>query len=343
MSEYSDKQILVVDDEEVVTEMLSEILTENGYKCDRTIDPFAALDMIEAEPYVLVLSDIRMPGMNGLELMKKAQKINTDIDFIMITAVGNADTAIRAFRMGVCDYITKPFDVDEIIASVNKAFKNRESSEIEEEIQITQPINGDMDAPARHFAQSLQVVAELVGAGKGYSKMVIEHSKRVAVSAVDVARNMGRTPRECAQIVSAALLHDIGKIGMPDSLLTTPYNNLNSRDKQIYNAHPVRGEIIVKPIEALTTAALFILHHHEKYGGGGYPDGLREQRIPIGSRIIAVADAYDRDKYLRLQGEKYFKQKAATHIGDDTERLFDPEVVEQFLKYLKERGEDWEV
>jgi len=343
VSEYNNKQILVVDDEELVTDVLSEILKENGYKCDRTIDPFAALDMIKAEPYALVLSDIRMPQMNGIELMKKAKEINPDIDFIMVTAVGTADTAIKALRMGASDYITKPFDMDEIIASVDSALKNREESKIKDEIQITQPTNEEMNSPAWHFAQSLQIVAKLVGSDEAYSKMVIEHSKRVAASAVNVAKKMKLSSDERMQIASAAILHDIGKIGMPSSLLTTPYNSLGIREKQLYNTHPIRGEGIVKPIKALETVGAFIRHHHEKYGGGGYPDGLKGDKIPIGSRIIAIADAYDRNKHLRLQGEEYFEQKATPHIKDDTGKLFDPKIVGQFLSYLKELEEDWDM
>jgi len=333
MREDGNKQILVVDDEELITDVLSKILMEQGYTCKTTIDPFTALDMIKAEPYALVLSDIRMPGMNGMELMKKAKDINPDINFIMVTAVGTADTAIKALRMGARDYITKPFDIEEIITRVNNALRSDEGGEIEPEIQITQPINGEINGSTWDFAQSLQIVAKLVGTDKAYSKMVIEHSKRVAVSAVNVAKNMKLPPEERIIIASAALLHDIGKIGMPSSLLTTPYNNLSIRDKQIYDTHPMRGEAIVRPVKSLRTVAPLIKHHHEEYSGSGYPDGLKGENIPLGSRIIAVANACDRDRYLRQQGEEYFK--AEPHIRDDEGKLFDPEIVEQFSKYLK--------
>jgi len=340
MREDDSKQILVVDDEELVTDILSQILIEEGYMCKRTMDPFAALDMIKAEPYALVLSDIRMPGMNGIELMEKAKEISPDIDFIMVTAVVNTDTAIKAVRMGARDYITKPFDMDEIIARVNNVFGGSEEGEIESEIQTTQPANGEADGLAWHFAQSLQIVAKLVGTDEAYSKIVIEHSKRVAISAVNVAKKMKLPSEERIIIASAALLHDIGKMGMPPALITTPYNNLSIRDKQIYDTHPMRGAAIVKPIKSLGAVEASIRHHHEKYGGSGYPDGLKGEKIPMGSRVIAVADAYDRDKYLSQQGEEYFEQKAEPHIRSDTDKLFDPEIVEQFLKYLEEREEE---
>jgi len=341
MNENSSKQILVVDDEKLITDVLSNILIEQGYMCQTTIDPFAALDMIKAEPYALVLCDIRMPKLNGIELMKKVKETKPDIDFIMVTAVGTADMAIKAIRMGAHDYITKPFDAEEIIASVNNAFKNREKREISSTVHnmmglgtlIAQPTDKSINSLASALAQSLHIVAKLFGVDKEYSRMVIEHSRQVAISAGNVAEKMKLPLEERGQIVSAALLHDIGKMGMPPLLLTTPYDNLNLQDKRMYETHPVRGEAIVEPFKPLSKAALFIKHHHEKYGGSGYPDGLKGENIPIGSRIIAIADAHERNKYLSQQGEE-------PHIRDDTGELFDPKVVKLFFKYNIKKQEE---
>ena len=129
MTENNSKQILVVDDEELITDVLLRILIEQGYTCKGTTDPCVALDMIGSEPYDLVLCDIRMPELNGVELMKKAKEIKPDIDFIMVTAVGIVDMAIKAIRAGACDYITKPFDTEEIIARVDNALRSRENAQ----------------------------------------------------------------------------------------------------------------------------------------------------------------------------------------------------------------------
>lgn len=344
MSEHRNKPILVVDDEEAITDMLSKILMAHGYTCKTTNNPFTALDMIKAEPFACVLSDIRMPEMNGFELMKKAKEIKPDIDFIMISVVGTSEAAIKAVKMGACDYISKPFDMEEIIASVNNALKSREEREIEDEIQITRTVSVEMNGSAWEFAQSLHIVATLVETGEAYSRMVVEHSRRVTVSAVNVAKKMKLSSDERRQIASAATLHDIGKIGMPDALLTTPYNSLSIQNKQLYNTHGIRGEDIVRPIKSLVTAASFIRHHHEKYGGGGYPDGLKGEKIPLGSRIIAVADAYDRYKDLLQQtkGALLAEEEAKSYIKKGSGELFDPKVVKPFLAYLDEHEQDEE-
>ena len=351
MREDSNKKILVVDDEKAVTNALSEILMEHGYTCKKTTDPSAALDMIKAEPYVLVLSDIRMPELSGIELMKKAKEINPEIDFILITAVDHVDTALEAVKMGACDYITKPFNMEEIIASVDNAIRNREGKETEYKIQTianteNAAIRGEMriTQTIHEFAQHFQIVAELFGTdGEVYSKMVMEHSERVEFLAINVAKRIGLPPGLRRSIATAAILHDIGKIGMV-SPTSTPDNCLGSQDKQICKMHPVRGEVLVHPISFLRTASLLIRHHHEKYGGGGYPDGLKGEKIPLGSRIIAVADAYDRYKDLLQQtkGALLAEEEAKSYIKKGSGELFDPKVVKPFLAYLDEHEQDEE-
>jgi len=350
-----------------------------------TIDPSAALDMIKAEPYALVLSDVKMPKLSGIELMKKAREIDPSLHFIIITAVDSASTAIKAVKMGAYDYIIKPFDIEEIIESVNNAIRDREKKEtppaiqtiandfnaegkseekreietaiqvlasengtigsngerrMEPDIRIEQPIHEIINGLAQDFAQSYQIATEFFGTDrKVYSEMVIEHSERVEFLAVNVAKRMKLPPGLRAQIAAAAFLHDIGKIGMAVPAVN-PNNYLSKQDKQIYEKHSTRGEALVEPMKFLRTASWFIRHHHEKYGGGGYPDGLKGEKIPIGSRIIAVADAYDRFKNLLQQGEEDSEKKARAYISKGSGKLFDPTVVKRFLTYLDELDEE---
>jgi len=373
MREDNNKQILVVDDEEVVTDVLSGILTEYGYTCKITTDPSTALEMIKIFPFACVLSDIRMLELSGIELMEKAKEINPDIDFIMVTALDNVNTAVKAIKMGACDYIVKPFDAQEILASVNNVIRSREEREtesekptianannaeirrreIEDAMQIfastsnaaiiskdekyeIQTVRELINGLARNLTQSFQIVAEICGTDeKVYSKMVVEHSERVEFFAINVAKRVSMPHGLRNMIAAAALLHDIGKIGMVVPT-ATPDNCLSKQDKQIYKAHPMHGAALVEPIKYLRTASWFIRHHHEKYGGGGYPDGLKGNEIPIGSRIIAVADAYDRYKYLRQQDEEYSEEKTRAHIRKGSGELFDPAVVKHFLGFLNE-------
>jgi len=331
-----------------------------------TTDPSAALDMIKSEPYVLVLSDIKMPGLSGIELMKKVKKIDPDIEFIMVTAVNDTNIAIKAIKMGACDFIIKPFDVGEIVESVNDVIRSREEketgpaiqtiasanntdskSEEEREIESAMQVFASADnAPvgsegitkclAQDLVQTFQIAAEFFGTdGKVYSEMVIKHSERVESLVINVAKRIKLPPILRAQIADAALLHDIGKIGMV--VPATNYDNcLGKQDKQIYKMHPVRGEALVEPIRFLRTASLFIRHHHEQYGGGGYPNGFKGDKIPIGSRIIAVADAYDRCKYLPQQDDEDSEKKARAYIRKCSGELFDPKIVKRFLTYLNE-------
>ncbi|MFC2062949.1 HD-GYP domain-containing protein [Chloroflexota bacterium] len=238
----------------------------------------------------LVLLDIRMPGKLGTELLPKIKAAYPDTAVIMATAIADTQTAIRCMQVGAYDYVTKPFNLDEVILSVDRALEKRRLELENRDYQ--RHLEHKVDIQARKIRTSfLGMVMALAHALEAKDSCTGGHSQRVAQIATAIAEKLGMPRHSIEKVRVAGLIHDIGKIGVRESVLSKP-GRLTAEEFQHTKDHCEMGEYILVPIVNDREILGMVRNHHERYNGSGYPDGLSGEQIPLGARILAVADAF---------------------------------------------------
>lgn len=339
-------KVLVVDDEPSLREVLRKMLERDGHDVREAEDGEDALIRLAEQPADLVISDIMMPKMDGLELVRrmKAEPLNSQIPVIILTAKGAAETRIEGYRLGVDDFLTKPFIREEIRIRVNRLLKIRDEKvslihqlfelglklSDQEEILKVAKREGLIGAP-RDFSQiSLDVVSSLALALDARDHYTRGHSEWVARFSVKIARAMSCPEQDVSRLELAAKLHDIGKIGVRDSILRKP-STLTKEEFAAVQHHPVSSAEIIQPVGYLRDLVPAVLHHHERFDGKGYPDGLSGETIPLSSRIISVADSFEAMTSDRPYRKALTFADSVAEISRCMGTQFDPRVVEAFL------------
>jgi len=336
-------RILIVDDEVEITEILADLLSED-YECLRAASAEEALARLHETEFQLVISDITMPGMSGLDMIPHVKALSADTVVVMISGMQTVESAIGALRLGAFDYLMKPFDLRQVEAVVIRALehhdlvvaKRRYENHLEELVeQRTVELDKALNSLEGAYRSTLKA---LTAALETRDSETHGHSERVVTYSLRLGREYGLTSAEMKALEFGSLLHDIGKIGVPDSILRKPAK-LTEEEWVRMREHPLHGQQILRGIEFLEGAARVVAQHHEKWDGTGYPLGLRQEEIDICARIFAVADAFDAitsDRVYR-RGKPY--EAAAQELDDWAGRQFDPKVVEAFHRVPKE---DWE-
>ena len=337
-------RILIVDDEAEITEILADLLSED-YDCSRAGSAEDALKRLrEDDEYQLVISDITMPGMSGLDMIPHVKEHSPDTVVVMISGMQTVESAISALRVGAFDYLMKPFDLRQVEAVVKRALehhdlvvaKQRYENHLEELVeQRTAELDRALNSLEAAYRSTLKA---LTAALETRDSETHGHSERVVSYSLRLGREYGLSSEEMKALEFGSLLHDIGKIGVPDSILRKPAK-LTEEEWVRMREHPLHGQQILRGIEFLQGASRVVAQHHEKWDGTGYPLGLRNEEIDINARIFAVADAFDAitsDRVYR-RGKPY--EAAAQELDDWAGRQFDPKVVEAFHRVPKE---DWE-
>jgi len=451
-------RILVVDDELQIAQLLAGVLRGAGHDTAYETDGRAALKRLERDPCDLLVTDLRMPGMDGLRLIEAARKANPEVDALIMTAYASADSAVQALRGGIADYLPKPFGVEEIKTAVEKALAKRakrrareiEVKDLSTRVELTRAdlerrvadlsflhdltriiasrmapvkeclvvllrhldaesvflteagsvvhrIGADADAASLELARQsgvtgrvvrsaapapLHAIAAPVGAGAvvarraepfdasapqllsiaardlalavendrlregqrrsciGIVATLIEaveakdrfnrgHSRRVADLAVRFAHELGLPVREVEILETAAKLHDIGKIGVPEEILNKP-GRLDAQEFDIIKSHPVIGEQILQPLEFLAEIRPVVRHHHERWDGRGYPDGLKTTDIPRSAAMLAIVDAFDAMTSTRPYRNGLPREQAHSILLEGAGTQWDPELVQVF-------------
>jgi len=450
-------RILVVDDEEQIAQLLAGVLKGAGHDAEYATDGFAALERIRSSPFDLLVTDLRMPGMDGMRLIEEARRVNPDVDALVITAHASTETALQALHDGVSDYLRKPFGVEEIRRAVGKALDARhqrrqreravrdltekvEAAQVDLEQRVsdltflhdltrviasgTARLHECLDVLARHLRAdslvlteagavvervgaeadpaalelarqsgttgrvlqgpaaagvtvaapvaagalvasrarpfhdaelrllaiasrdlalavendrlrgdqrraSVGIVATLIEAVEAKDRFNRGHSRRVAELAVRFAQRVGLTPRQLEVLETAAKLHDIGKIGVPEQILNKP-GRLSREEFDAIKAHPVIGEQILRPLEFLAETRPIVRHHHEHFDGTGYPDGLKGPEIPRPAAMLSIVDAFDAMTSKRPYRDGLPEDKARGILGEGAGTQWDPELVEAF-------------
>ena len=330
------KHVLIVDDDRQVREVLHEIFLSNGFKCEIATDGREGLDTFQLTRPPLTVTDVKMPVMDGLEFLKAIRDIDPDAAVIMLTGVGDVKIAIESLKVGAHDFIIKPVNVDELLIAADRAVERRQLLIERREYQATlerrvEEATRDLALTLRELQDTYRATLEALGSALDTRDVGTEaHSRRVHGYVQTIARLHGLPERDVKDIEHGVLLHDIGKIGIPDAILLKP-GPLTPEEWIVMRTHPEVGRRLIERIPFLRAAVPIVYHHHEKWDGTGYPLGLRGEAIPLGARIFAVADAFDAMTFDRPYSRAISYETARREIERCAGTHFDPDVVRTFL------------
>jgi putative two-component system response regulator len=321
--------ILIVDDEKIVRRSLNKCLTLNGFNCQEACNADEALEQLKEEPADLVILDIMMPGVSGSELLPQLKHSFPDTAFIMATAVVDPETIVRCMKNGAQDYITKPFDLSQLVKNIKLALEKRKLElNLKEKRQV---LEGKVEQQSRELQKLfIDAVESLIGALEAKDKYTAGHSRRVTKLAVDTGQALGLNAEEVENLRWAALLHDIGKIGIDSNIQNKP-GALTPTEYEHILTHCSIGPGIVEPLVNEEIVEV-IRHHHDSYDGTGLHQKIAGEKIPLGARILAVADSFDAMTSDRPYRSALPASKAVAEIKRCSGTQFDPTVVKAFLK-----------
>lgn len=332
----SEEKILVCDDEEAIREVISTLLEARGYRCTVVADGFQAIQAIKKDSHDLVLSDIVMPEMDGMRLLRQVRSHDEDILVIMVTAMHDISIALEAIRSGAYDYILKPFEKDQLYHSVERALEHRhlviENRSYQRNLEhLVAERTQQLSLTLRDLEQSYDYTLEALGGALDAKDAETEgHCQRVTAITILIAKIMKVDKNQLRHIARGAFLHDIGKMGIPDQVLRKP-GPLTGEERLLMRRHCDIGYTVLKKIPFLRDAAEIVLAHQECYNGSGYPKGLKGEDIPLGARIFAVADTLDAMSSDRPYRKALPVSAAREEIKKFSGTQFDPRVVSAFL------------
>lgn len=324
-------KILIVDDEENICTLIGRILEAEGNWCETALNADQALDLLQKTEFNLMLCDINMPGRNGIELLRIVHKSYPDLAVIMASAIDDRKVAIETLEIGAYGYVIKPFEKNELIINVTNALRRRELEiayrRHNEELETL------VEARTLELWKSREeTIHRLAKAAEFRDNETAQHTIRMGEYCGILAQQTSLPDRECEMIRSASPLHDVGKIGIPDTILLKP-GKLTDEEFEIIKEHSMIGYRILgaSSSEVLNLGSIIALTHHEKFDGSGYPGGLQGNNIPVAGRIAAICDVFD-----ALTSQRVYK--AAMSIDGALEILragrgnhFDPYLLDAFL------------
>jgi cyclic di-GMP phosphodiesterase len=269
-------RVLVIDDENVVLMLVVEILESAGHEVIAAESAERALELLENGDFDLVVSDVVMPGLSGLELLEIVRQRRASLPIVLVTGAGTYDTLSQALTRGAAGLVTKPFAHADLRHAVAEALDRADRSREELRERLLAPT----------------LASALANAIEARDSYLHGHCERLAALALRIAEEVAMPPDQIENLRLGAILHDVGKIGIPDRVLLKP-GPLDDEERRIVETHPVIGDKLLEPLDLLATARPIVRHHHERWDGLGYPDGLAALEIPAGARIVAVADSVE--------------------------------------------------
>ena len=360
--------LLFVDDEPGILSSLRRLFRPHGYRILVAESGALGLAELEKTPVDLVISDMRMPEMDGATFLKAVRQRWPDTVRILLTGYADVTSTVAAINDGeIYRYVSKPWDDTEIVNTVREALEryrlkqenlrltaltqsqNEElkglnasleqkvaerTAELRQALSFVEQSHGELK---KSFLTSVQVFAGLIELRSGPAGgRLAGHGRRVADMARNLAQRLGMGDVEVQNIMLAGLLHDVGKMGLPDDLLGKAFNTLSQDQRALVMKHPVIGQNILIAIDKFKDAAILVRHHHESFDGNGYPDRLAGISIPQGSRILAVVNDYDSLQIGTLVQRPLRPEEALAFIADNRGKRYDPATVDAFLKLISE-------
>jgi response regulator RpfG family c-di-GMP phosphodiesterase len=325
---------LVVDDEPRLRQALVRLMQGAGFTCFEAGSAQDALSLLDREPLEIVLSDMRMPGMDGASLLRRIREHHPDVAVVMITAVAEVEVAVACLSLGAMDYITKPFVIEEVRARVAQALEKRrllaDNRDYQERLEMR--VKAQAERLETLFLASIQSLADALELKDPYTR---GHSVRVSQYGVAIARAMHLSTTLIAQIELGGHLHDVGKIGVREEVLRKA-GPLTNEEYEHIMTHPVLGWQILQPLLGDNPVALNIVRsHHERIDGRGVPDKFAGEDIPLEARIIAVADAFDAMMSKRPYRNGLTFTEAMAELRRVAGTQFDVNVVDAFFEVAR--------
>ena len=326
---------LIVDDDPRLRQIMALLMREDGFQCIEAGNGVEALEQLEKHPIVLAISDLRMPEMDGLELLREIRARHPDVAVVMVTAVADVESAVSCLAVGAFDYVIKPYQLEDVRARVAQALEKRRL--ILENRAYRERLEERVTKQARRleemFMASVQSLAEALELKDPYTR---GHSVRVSYYATAIARTLGLDGEMLRQIELGGHVHDIGKIGVRETVLNK-HDRLTPEEYEHIMTHPVLGWRILAPLLGDTPHALNIVRsHHERVDGGGVPDGLKGNAIPLEARIVAAADALDAMTSDRpYRPSEMTLEMALAEIRRCSGTQFDPTVVDALIAAIR--------
>ena len=332
----SAERILVVDDEEAIREIVTSMLSSAGYNCRQATSGMDALKTLESgAEFELMLSDLMMAELDGIGLLERTKEQYPDMPVVMVTAVHDISVALAAIRNGAYDYLLKPFEREQLLATVRRALENRrlklENRAYQSNLEsLVAARTEQLRQAMMDLERSYDITLEALGDALDLKDAETEgHSKRVTAFTIAIARAMGMPGDKIRVIARGAFLHDIGKMAIPDAILRKP-GALNPEEVAIMREHCYRGYQMLRKIPFLSEAADIVYSHQEMWDGSGYPRGLKGEQIPLGARLFAIADTLDAITSDRPYRAAQPVGAARTEIIKWSGRQFDPNAVKIF-------------
>ena len=345
MQDIQKKKVLVVDDDAAIQKVLGIILKTAGYSIIQAESGEDALAILKQDHNIpdCIISDIRMPGMSGLDLLNLFKKMLPLVPVVMLTAHTDLDTGLTAMKRGAFDYITKPVRKAKLLDLLEKCIGHKmileenhrlkiENQKYQEKLenrveQRTRELQMAYDKLKDTNLATVKVLAETIEAKDPYTR---GHSNRVRGFSRQTALKMALSSHEIEILEYGALLHDIGKIGIPEALLHKELS-LDSDEKRVFQEHPIIGENILKVVDFFLPCLPIVKQHHEWYNGLGYPAGLKRDEISLLARIVQIADSYDAMTTNRPYREALPREVAVQELEKGRHQQFDSDLVDIFL------------
>ena len=329
-------RVLAVDDDPGICNLMRDKLTREGYSCLNCSSGEEAMQVLQHETFDIVITDLQMPGISGLQLIEEARKTHPHSAFLIVTGMSDIRVGIDAMKRGADDYLVKPFPLDALVASVGRAQTLKElrleveryRESLEEMVdQRTKQLQAAMKRIELTYDETLEALGAALDLRDNETG---GHSRRVSLYCLEIARKYGCSTEQLKQIARGSYMHDIGKIGIPDSILLKP-GKLTPDERAVMETHARIGYELVSRVAFLASAAEIVLAHQERFDGTGYPQGLVAEEIPLGARIFSVADTLDAMTSDRPYRSALSFAAAQAEITRESGRQFDPEVVRVFL------------
>jgi len=344
-------KILIVDDKHKNLKLLEALLEPEGYEVITALDGLKALKIVTEEKIDLILLDVMMPVLNGFEVTRRLKALEKTkfIPIVLITALKESENRIKGIEVGCDDFLSKPVDSAELIVRVRSLLKVKayhdhmrnyekeleskiveRTNKIQEQKEELEKLYNDLE---NAYMDSIRTFTTIIEFKSSY---IGNHSKRVTKLVKYIAEQVCKDEREKKYIEIAALLHDVGKVLLEDTLLdkSNKGESLSKTDKIKYEQHVILGQSIVRRVKVEEAIGLMVRHHHENWDGTGYPDKIKQEAIPLGARIIAICDAYDTFINNTLSVKESTSEEVIEFLKKGAGSCFDPQILKAFIQYI---------